>query len=1132
MNLQHQQMIEQQHQLMYPFNMQLPYYPHHPHHPHPPPFESTQTSTFQPHHPLQFPNFLPPPALYPTIPNSSLPLPQSANNLDATRQYYEMQMREHAMQYANAAANAAFVAARIAYGDHPPHHGVGYPGMIGGPPSAMPSHYIPAAAVPVGMHPSWPENHDPVPESTAEAGSNSSQRHHRALWKPPNAKSTVRKADLKRDSSDYSAASSEKDVDTTGAVLQKKLGGSKATHEKKRSKKREMGGNDSVSSLGSGSRDRSIGTSNGGDGIETRKDECRLHQQHQRHRHNNQRQKRGLYQSYSPRESSSSLGTLGSNSNSAPGAQHHAGRHKRRNTESLPSPRCVGGGSSVFLGGLIGKSGVSALHELCSKYRWEMPKYELVEPSKDFSSNDKSGEDADGCSPKNSRGSHHQSHNRDFVLSVRVNGVELGRGRGGTKAQAKQDASRKALAALVPGVVFDPNGILLDVGSGLLRIIDENSRSVPTSLEELTPHLASQLAIGGAKLSSNQAATGQRTRPSSPDFSEDSSISTAVSMTKTKIDGENVILGGILHSSSGGVLTTNSTFGIHPSASSTSEVDDDDDNAYYETRGARVCSTLLHAMWQIDCRIREPPSYMFDLLQSNSTGGGNSMSKDTTDETSTHLEITAHRLPFQCTASLKLYFPKRLVEGKDVSSIMDYWESPLEHLQTKPSAESCLRKDDTPREPSRKRKDSFTSQATPSPVRHTLHQEGDSDEFQSTSAAQDTEELVTHHLESTGTGSTKRESKHRASAKMLAMLFPECSTMIEVKAAAECARQCYAAKKVLAQTKRAKLSNERSIPCEKSTFSPAMATATKKLEQSDRQDKGILSQHTLDKKSNTYTSDEGSHELEGLSEGFVSVAGLSLSEPTNECKRIKWSKAVGDREVFGKELNTTLKLLHREATGEEEGGSLLLRLAKLDDFECTCALLDKSSTTNSTSRTTMEQKYCESIDVAYDDHINSPKTTNSRDSIFSVDQQGSLIKMLLLTRAAIEDDPPLGVALVSFANEIKGRSLSVHVLKHEESIPRERFIDCLDELANAMNCSLQMRCIAQDELSNIISFVYDNMSEPLSSEKTSESYEDSEDHPLTSSHLQSVKEEDSEDGDGSEEDEGNDLAGRKRSRVD
>jgi hypothetical protein len=52
----------------------------------------------------------PPPPSGPTM----MQLPSSTTDLDAARQYYEARMREHALQYANAAAGAAWAAARIA----------------------------------------------------------------------------------------------------------------------------------------------------------------------------------------------------------------------------------------------------------------------------------------------------------------------------------------------------------------------------------------------------------------------------------------------------------------------------------------------------------------------------------------------------------------------------------------------------------------------------------------------------------------------------------------------------------------------------------------------------------------------------------------------------------------------------------------------------------------------------------------------------------------------------------------------------------------------------------------------------------------------------------------------------------
>lgn len=325
------------------------------------------------------------------------------------------------MQYANAAAGAAWAAARIAYGDHPSAMSIGgpiNPGMMGGGCAAgMSSSYMPASSV--GMQSSgWTDPNNNGGGVSNPYGSNPKQR---TLWKPSNQKTNTRKKETKSDPSDHSAAS------TSDKEPRKRS--SKQSHHEKKSKKRESGGgNDSVSSLGSGShRDNNPecgSTSN--------------HNKQQRHNNKrNQRQKRGLYQSYSPRGSSSSLGTMGSNPSY---------RHKRRNTESLTSPRGLSG-VSVFLGGLIGKSGVSALHELCSKYRWEWPKYDLI---KDASNQNGEEREKDGDVVKRSNASY-QSLNQNFVLSVRVNGVELGRGRGGTKGSAKQDASRKALAALVPG---------------------------------------------------------------------------------------------------------------------------------------------------------------------------------------------------------------------------------------------------------------------------------------------------------------------------------------------------------------------------------------------------------------------------------------------------------------------------------------------------------------------------------------------------------------------------------------------------------------------------------------------------------------------------------------------------------
>ncbi len=55
--------------------------------------------------------------------------------------------------------------------------------------------------------------------------------------------------------------------------------------------------------------------------------------------------------------------------------------------------------------------------------------------------------------------------------------------------------------------------------------------------------------------------------------------------------------------------------------------------------------------------------------------------------------------------------------------------------------------------------------------------------------------VVSTVLEGVGTGATKREARHVASTKLLALLFPDCNGMVEVKQAAENAREKYATSK-------------------------------------------------------------------------------------------------------------------------------------------------------------------------------------------------------------------------------------------------------------------------------------------------------------------------------------------------
>ncbi|KAL7530668.1 hypothetical protein ACHAXR_003617, partial [Thalassiosira sp. AJA248-18] len=849
--------------------------------------------------------------------------------------------------------------------------------------------------------------------------SSAGPRQKRTLWHPPSSPENKSKGGSKipkkgehdhSNNNNSSAGSKSKGPSTTTlltAGASSKLSSSGTQNEKKRPKKRD-GGNDSISSLGSESRDLSSVGGGGKGGKSNHKskkgNKSRRFNEDEtpggNHAPNNNsggtkdnrnhlRQKRGLHHGHSSKSSFSSIGS--SNNNNPHHSSGGGGRNKKKN-RSQPSSS-----PSIHLGGLIGKNGARALHELCSKYRWEMPKYNLVESSSGL---ENAAADTDG----------NGNNDISFDMTVHVNGVELGRGRGGTKNSSKQDASRKALAALVPGVVFDPNGILLDVGSELLLRgpngeggAEGNRRhggSKSLSLDELGPHLASQLAIGG----NANAGGGVRSRPLSPDHSEDSSISTAIS--EDVAYGGPLISGGPLSqklglqqpspagSGTGRLLSSN----IYPCASTTSgvssasDIDDEDENAYYSSRGASVCSTLLHAMWQIDDRIREPPSYAFDLCPSPVNAAGHIISGDTPAACSKRKkdesprEVTVHRM-FQCAASLNLYFPKHFVDDKDFSSIMDYWESPLDYLQSKECSPSACG--------SRKRKDSFASQSTPSPIRPLPNDNGVDEQAESSTAPkkQEKEEFIQHKLESIGTGSTKRESKHKASAKLLATLFPVCKSIIEVKAEAEAARELYAANKnkAASQTKRAKL---------------AVSSPERK------------------------------------SKNDISLHALSLSETREGSNGIKWSDsttvelALERHTSIENEVDTTLQSLQEL---DEEGrwsvrdlsshdiGKIVLRRMELADTDNACALLNKNERASTIlSRKKRFSALSEPADPEIGLHISESDNAEENDveeegkgNAREDNQQELKLKLgddsilLVLSRAVALHDPPLGCAILT-----------------------------------------------------------------------------------------------------------------------
>jgi hypothetical protein len=87
-----------------------------------------------------------------------------------------------------------------------------------------------------------------------------------------------------------------------------------------------------------------------------------------------------------------------------------------------------------------------------------------------------------------------------------------------------------------------------------------------------------------------------------------------------------------------------------------------------------------------------------------------------------------------------------------------------------------------------------------------------------------------------------------------------------------------------------------------------------------------------------------------------------------------------------------------------------------------------------------------------DGHADTQKSSSQLTQLFS---ESSII--LLLCRAiAPHDDPPLGCAILSLGFSMEhGRLLHLAQLASEPHLPRERFIECLQDFAAAMNCNLK-----------------------------------------------------------------------------
>jgi hypothetical protein len=666
----------------------------------------------------------------------------------------------------------------------------------------------------------------------------------------------------------------------------------------------------------------------------------------------------------------------GDNSSTSSQGSVVAPRHKNRTQHPFFKKKRSGVNSDESL---LGKTAVAALYEFCGKRRTS-PVFKITDES--------NGSD---------------SFEIYVSLENDANRI-LGWGRGRNKMTAKQEAARRALSTLRPGVVFHPDtGLLLQLPPhhqqcDSIRRSTSTTKSTSASLtrsamDELAPNLAQRLAIGQTQYESNNA-TRQQSKRSWGSFPE----------------------------------TTTST-------------EEENESAYYASRGASMCSMLLHAMVQIDAsRIPEPPNFVYHQ-------GGVSTDR-----------LAGPRSPFTCIATLK------------VLSLA---------------------------------------------VARQQHNAHDSEEEK-----EDEEPRTEQTLQAVSVGGTKREARHRASAKLLALLFPEChDDMAKVVEAAEAMREQYAASKQQLKHQQQKqqqslgkvqvgmlhpqqhiqsyrpdeqakiTSGERSfnpdnnIYCRAENSSAAMEHALahpndppmpRIMEQEFRKifDQEHKQCQFLDESSSVREEEE---EVEA--ELISSVSAVALSE--NEA----WTSAVYRLASRENQLNNLVEIAlqslnERDEEGrtlpeeltESDVGRTVLRRAEEQDLPTLLKMFSSSENKFSTAdgpstsprlngRDAIEHSHHLSrINGVSDAHVGEATKTHSHSltSCLLSLESSSFIVLLLCRAIAAYEHPPLGCAILNLGFSMEcGRLLRVVRIASEPHLPRERFLEVLQNFSKTMKCGFE-----------------------------------------------------------------------------
>ena len=404
---------------------------------------------------------------------------------------------------------------------------------------------------------------------------------------------------------------------------------------------------------------------------------------------------------------------------------------------------------------------------------------------------------------------------------------------------------------------------------------------------------------------------------------------------------------------------------VYPGTSTTSE--DEDENKYYSSHGAGILSNLLKQLIQVDPRIPEFPRYKISPMNS-----GTSMQSSSSGY-SRRKHAAMGRGPFSATACLKICF-----ENNDHSSKGTFGDLP----------------------------------------------DGDGDSSEKEIPSDRNETL----LEANGMGATKREACHRLDTKLLALLFPECTNLVEVKAAAEALVESLVGSKAAKQQ----------------LHSSNIHRPRKRQEKDTDQES---SNAFIPNPTDLFLPPSIQRALTDLSgvshrkEGVKKDQSEAFSRQVSRQKQIDVQVDAALNTFNEKDEEGRVRPSGRELTADDVGRTILRRAGDED-----CERVEKLLLCTGANNRALPR-------VAH---------TENHDSLSEV-PHGALALgttpaiVLLLCRAIAHDDPPLGTAVLSFGFSIDdGRLLRVARILNEPHLPLERFREILEEFAALMKCKLVM----------------------------------------------------------------------------